>query len=77
MVPQVGSLERSVEFHEQATLELERQSVLDKLETRVEEMEQLKVQLEQLSDLVKGAPLVVGPGDAVGKASHEPGAVEP
>ena len=34
-------------------------AVVDKLETRVGEMEQLKVQLEQLSDLVKVTQLVV------------------
>ena len=33
--------------------------MLDKLESRVEEMEQLKVQLEQPSDLVKVTQLVV------------------
>ena len=39
MVTQVGSLECSVEVHEQAILELERQvSVVDLLETRVKEL---------------------------------------
>ena len=46
-------MERSVEFHEQAILELERQaSVVDLLETRVKE-------LEQFSDIVKEWQLVV------------------
>ena len=53
VVTRVGSLERSVEFHEQAILELERQvSVVDLLETRVKE-------LEQFSDIVKEWQLVV------------------
>ena len=49
----VGSLERSVEFHEDALLELERQgSLVDSLVAKVEEMDQLLTQLEQLSDRV-------------------------
>ena len=53
VVSQVGSLERSVEFHEDAILELERQgSVVDSLVAKVEEMDRLLAQLEQLSDLV-------------------------
>ena len=53
VVSRVGSLERSVEFHENAILELERQgSVVDSLVAKVEEMDQLLAQLEQLSDLV-------------------------
>ena len=53
VVTRVGSLERSVEFHEQTILELERQvSVVDLLETRVKE-------LEQFSDIVKEWQLVV------------------
>ena len=53
VVSRVGSLERSVEFHEDAILELERQgSVVDSLVAKVEEMDQLLAQLEQLSDLV-------------------------
>ena len=60
VVTRVSSLERSVEFHEQALLELERQaSVVDKLESRVEEIEQRMVQLNELTDLVKGTRLVV------------------
>ena len=54
VVSRVGSLERSVEFHEQAILELERQvSVVDSLVAKVEEMDQLLAQLEQLSDHVE------------------------
>ena len=42
VVTRVGSLERSVEFHEQAILELERQvSVVDTLETRVQETQKV------------------------------------
>ena len=53
LVSRVGFLERSVEFHEDAILELERQgSVVDSLVAKVEEMDQLLAQLEQLSDLV-------------------------
>ena len=53
VVSRVGSLERSVEFHEDAILELERQgSVVDSLVAKVEEMDRLLAQLEQLSDLV-------------------------
>ena len=53
VVSRVGSLERSVEFHEDAILELERQlSVVDSLAGKVEEMDQLLVQFEQLSNLV-------------------------
>ena len=53
VVSRVGSFERSVEFHEDAILELERQgSVVDSLVAKVEEMDQLLAQLEQLSDLV-------------------------
>ena len=53
VVSRVGSLERSVEFHEDAILELERQgSVVDSLVAKVEEMDQLLAPLEQLSDLV-------------------------
>ena len=49
VVTPVGNLERSVEFHEQAILELERQaSVMERLET-TEEVEQRMVQLQQLS----------------------------
>ena len=60
VVSRVGSLERSVEFHEQAILELERQvSVVDSLMTKVEEMDQLLAQLEHLSDEFKGASLAV------------------
>ena len=40
VVSRVGSLERSVEFHEDAILELERQgSVVDSLVAKVEEMD--------------------------------------
>ena len=47
------SLERSVEFHEEATLELERRgSVVDSLVAQVEEMDQLLAQLERVSDHV-------------------------
>ena len=60
VVSRVGSFERSVEFHEQAILELERQvSVVDSLVTKVEEMDQLLAQLEHLSDEVKGTSLAV------------------
>ena len=53
VVSRVGSLERSVEFQEDAILELERQgSVVDSLVAKVEEMDQLLAQHEQLSDLV-------------------------
>ena len=53
VVSWVGSLERSVEFHEDAILELERQgSVVYRLVAKVEERDQLLPQLEQLSDLV-------------------------
>ena len=53
VVSRVGSLERSVEFHEDAILELERQgSVVDSLVAKFEEMDQLLAQLEQLSNLV-------------------------
>ena len=53
VVSRVGSLERSVECHEDAILELERQgSLVDSLVAKVEEMDQLLAQLEQLSDLV-------------------------
>ena len=42
VVSRVGSLERSVEFHEDAILELERQGfVVDSLVAKVEEMDQL------------------------------------
>ena len=59
VVTRVGNLERGVEFHEQAILELEQlASVVDKLETRAE-MDQLKVQLEQLCDLAEERQLVV------------------
>ena len=52
VVTRVSNLERSVEFHEQAILELERQaSVVEQMETRVE-AEQRMVQLKQLSDFV-------------------------
>ena len=62
-------------FHKQGTLELERQaSVVDKLESRVEEMEQLKVQLGQLTDSVQycwcaGAPPAGGGIQTPGRAS--------
>ena len=53
VVSRVGSMERSVEFHEDAILELERRgSVVDSLVAKVEEMDQLLVQFEQLSNLV-------------------------
>ena len=53
VVSRVGSLERSVEFHEDAILELELQgSVVDSLVAKVEEMDQLIVQFEQLSNFV-------------------------
>ena len=53
VVSRVGSLERSVEFHEDAILGLERQvSVVDSLVAKGEVMDQLVVQLEQLSNLV-------------------------
>ena len=53
VVSRVGSLERSVEFHEDAILELERQgSLVDSLVAKVEEMDRLLAQLEQLSDRV-------------------------
>ena len=56
----VGSLERSVEFHEQAILELERLvSVVDSLAPKVEEMEQLLAHLEHLSDEFKSTSLAV------------------
>ena len=46
-VSRVGSLERSVEFHDQAILELKRQvSVVDSLVTKVKGMEQLLAQLQ-------------------------------
>ena len=48
----VGSLERSVEFHEDAILELERQGSVDSLVAKLEERDQLLAPLEQLSDLV-------------------------
>ena len=45
-VTRVGSLERSVEFHEQAVLELERHvSVVDTLETRVQETQKVVAEL--------------------------------
>ena len=53
VVSRVGSLERRVEFHEDAILELERQgSMVDSLVAKVEEMDRLLAQLEHLSDLV-------------------------
>ena len=53
VVSRVGSLERSVEFHEDAILELERQgSLVAGLVAKVGERDQLLAQLEQLSDLV-------------------------
>ena len=53
-------MERSVEFHEQAILELERQvSVVDSLGTKVEEMQQLLAQLEHLSGEFEGTSLAV------------------
>ena len=60
VVSRVGSLERSVEFHEQTILELERQvSVVDSLGTKVEEMQQLLAQLEHLSGEFEGTSLAV------------------
>ena len=61
VVSRVGSLERSVEFHEDAILEVERQgSVVDSLVAKVEEMDQLLAQLEQLSDRVNETKALVG-----------------
>ena len=51
VVSRVGSLERSVEVHEQAILE-------DSLGTKVEEMEQLLAQLEHISDAARGEMMV-------------------
>ena len=51
LVTRVGSLERSVEFHEQAILELERQvSVADMLETRVQETQKVVAELVIMLD---------------------------
>ena len=48
VVTRVGSLERSVEFHEQAILELERQAtVVDMLDTRVEETQREVAELDK------------------------------
>ena len=53
VVTRVGSLERSVEFHEETILELERHgSLVDSLVAKVKEMDQLLAQLEQVSDHV-------------------------
>ena len=50
VVTRVDNLERSVEFHEQAILELERQAAeVEKMETKVVEMAQQMMQLERLS----------------------------
>ena len=59
VVSRVGSLERSVEFHEDAILELERQGfVEDSLVAKVEEMDQrgqaeLEGQLKQVTDTME------------------------
>ena len=51
VVTRVGSLERSVEFHEQAILELERQAnVVDMLETRVEDTQRVVAELDKKLD---------------------------
>ena len=56
----MGSLERSVEFHEQAILELERQvSVVDSSVTMVKDMEQLLAQLQHLSYETKDKSLTI------------------
>ena len=61
VVSRVGSLERSVEFHEDAIFELERQgSLVDSLVAKVEEMDRLLAQLEQLSDRVNETKALVG-----------------
>ena len=53
-------MERSVEFHEQAILELERQvSVVDSLVTVVKNMEQLLAQLQHLAYETKDMSLTI------------------
>ena len=50
VVSRVGSLERSVEFHEQATLELERQvSEVERVVYHVDLLEKLVVQLQHIA----------------------------
>ena len=60
LVSRVGSLERSVEFHEQAILALDRHvSVVDSLVTHVKNLEQLLAHLQHLAYEFKDKSLTV------------------